>query len=166
MTREEAKLAIAKKCGFNIRSICKGRGYCHFKDSMLALNLLKMKGENARKMTGFFLYSTAQVQGSDATLMGPWLQSMLFQEGFENFVPQAKRLHSETEGHVADFYLPIDWGNLSEENLDKIHELAMDLRAFETNFLSGNSDKLLRTIQKFNETHPKEFKEYLESLNR
>ncbi len=166
MTREEAKLTIAKKCGLNIKNICEGRCYCHFKDPMLALNLLERKGKNGRRMTGFYFYSTAKVQGSDATLMGPWVQSMLFHEGFKKFVPQTKRLHSETEGHVADFYLPIDWGNLSEENLDKIQELAQKLTTFKTKYLSGNSDQLLRTIRQFNETHPKEFKEYLESLNR
>ena len=161
MTREEAKQAIAQHCGTTIGSSYARNPYCQFAKCPFWLNLLG-------KQIGFYFYSNKVVCDDELSVMGPWLQYQLKDAGFspELYAIKTKRENATIEGHIADFYLDIDWEHMSDADYSQLKDLYNKLKDFQKTKWPASKDALNTEIRKYNEKHLDEVRTYISNFNR
>ena len=167
MTRDEAKKAIAEYCGATINKLYKDKSYCNLEGFIFSLSLIGSEGR-ANKKTGFYYYSTASLR-NDKAVMGLWLQDKLRNSGFSKEELQVRKQIKKKEGkegeegHVADFYLDIDWEKLSDKDLTQIKNLYDRLKKFQENNEAWPNDENERKsqIKLYNEGHLSDVRTYI-----
>ena len=156
MNREEAKQAIAKYCGTTIAK--SDDNFCSFVGLLFSVNLLS----RPRKV-GFHYYSDADL-GDESSVMGPWMQNILQSNGFSKNECKVRTNRSpNSEGHVADFYLDIDWENLSHGNLESIKNLYDRLKVFQENVWPTDETERMQAIREYNKNHLDEVRRYIQN---
>lgn len=165
MTREEAKQAIAARCGTTLESNRENLSYCRFAGCPFGTNLLGHE-RSPNKKTGFYFYSHEPFDAS--SVMGPWLQSKLREAGFQpgEYEIRMNRSESEVEGHVADFYLDMDWERLTDGDLSRIRALYDRLKTFQTERWPEDEAVRNNQIRAFNAANAETVRAYLRNRGR
>ena len=163
MTREEAKQAIADRCGTTLVNNRENLSYCRFAGCPFGTNLLK--NERSPK-TGFYFYSDEPF--NESSVMGPWLQAKLREAGFhpDEYKIRTNRSSSEVEGHIADFYLDIDWEHLTDGDLSRIRALYDRLKAFQAERWPEDDAVRSNQIRAFNEANAEAVRTYIRNRGR
>ena len=161
MTREEAKNKIAEECGTSVCNNREGVSYCGLTGFLFGLNLIGTDRSQRTRKTGFFFYSNENLENFQS-VMGPWLKSKLLQCRFSEEECRVKTNRSNNvDGHIADFYLDVDWANLTKQGIDTIKSLYDRLVAFQnSNWPANDQDRNLE-IRTYNENHRDEIEEYV-----
>ena len=165
MTREEAKQAIAARCGTTLESNRENLSYCRFAGCPFGTNLLGHE-RSPNKKTGFYFYSHEPFDAS--SVMGPWLQAKLRAAGFQpsEYEIRMNRSESEVEGHIADFYLDIDWECLTDGDLSRIRALYDRLKAFQAERWPEDETVRDAQIRAFNAANAETVRVYLRNRGR
>ena len=161
MTREEAKNKIAEECGTSVCNNREGVSYCGLTGFLFGLNLIGTDRSQRSRKTGFYFYSTESLENFQS-VMGPWLKSKLRQYGFSEEECRVRTNRSNNvEGHIADFYLDVDWASPTKQGMDEIKSLYNRLVEFQNHCWPANDKDLNSEIRTYNENHRDEIDEYV-----
>lgn len=161
MTREEAKNKIAEECGTSVCNNREGVSYCGLRGFLFGLNLIGTDRSQRSRKTGFFFYSNESLENFQS-VMGPWLQSKLRQYGFSEEECRVRTNRSNNvEGHIADFYLDVDWASLTKQGIDEIKSLYDRLVEFQNRYWPANDKDRNSEIRTYNEMNRDEINEYV-----
>ena len=165
MTREEAKTEIATQCGTEVESTRDNNPWCKFRNFLFDTNLLGTEGSGNKK-TGFYFYSN--VGWDEKQVIGPWFRALLSNNGFAeaDYQVRTNRQNAAVEGHVADFYLGIDWENPTTDDFSRIRELYKRLQKFQDEVWPDDEGERNRQIQEYNREHRDDIRAYIAERTR
>ena len=165
MTREEAKTEIATQCGTEVESTRDNNPWCKFRNFLFDTNLLGTEGSGNKK-TGFYFYSN--VGWDEKQVIGPWFRALLSNNGFAeaDYQVRTNRQNAAVEGHVADFYLGIDWENPTTDDFSRIRELYKRLQKFQEEVWPDDEGERNRQIQEYNREHRDDIRAYIAERTR